>query len=66
MRSVVTLAIAAGLLSAPAAAIQLHKRTDGPARVIGFPIERRAIPDPLSRDRLLRRSVQVSLDNAVS
>lgn len=68
MKGVGTLVIAAGLLSAPAGAIQLHKRTDGPARVVGFPIERRSISNPLLRDRLRRRSetVQVSLDNEVS
>ena len=68
MKSLISIALAAGLLVAPASAIHLHKRTDGAARVVGFPIQRRDISDPVSRDRLRRRSetVQVSLDNEVS
>jgi hypothetical protein len=68
MKSLISIALAAGLLVAPASAINLHKRTDGPARVVGFPIQRRDVSDPISRDRLRRRSqtVQVSLDNEVS
>lgn len=67
MKSLVTLALAAGLLATPTQAIQLHKRTDGPARVVGFPIERKTIPNPVLRDRLRRRSnvVEVPLDNEV-
>lgn len=62
------LILAAGLLSTQANAIILQKRTDGPARVIEFPIERKAVLDPVSRDRIRRRSttVQATLDNEVS
>ena len=68
MKCLVSLALAAGLLAAPTGAIHLHKRTDGPARVVGFPIQRKSIPDPVARDRLRRRSetVVVPLDNEVS
>lgn len=67
MKSLVSLALAAGLLAVPTSAINLHKRTDGPARVVGLPIERRSVSDPVARDQLRRRSntVQVSLDNEV-
>lgn len=68
MKSLTSLALAAGLLAAPAYGINLHKRTDGPARVVGFPIQRKHIQDPVSRDQLRRRAetVQVPLDNEVS
>lgn len=62
------IALAAGLLSAPAeAAIRLQKRTDGPPRVLALPIQRKSTDNPISRDQLRRRSstVQVSLDNEV-
>jgi hypothetical protein len=68
MKSFVTFIFGALLLSTQADAIHLHKRTDGPQRVVGLPVQRKSTPDPLSRDRLRRRSetVQVSLDNEVS
>ncbi|KIM94938.1 hypothetical protein OIDMADRAFT_60096 [Oidiodendron maius Zn] len=65
MKSLASLALAVGLLAAPAYGINLHKRTDSPARVVGFPIQRKHIQDPVSRDQLRRRAetVQVPLDN---
>lgn len=67
MKGVTTFAIAASLLSTCTEGIQLSKRTDGPARVVGFPVSRRTIPNPVARDRLRRRSetVQTTLDNEV-
>jgi hypothetical protein len=68
MKGFAPLALAAGLLSTPIEAIRLQKRTDGPPRVVGFPVHRKSTPDPVLRDRLRRRSetVQVSLANEVS
>jgi hypothetical protein len=62
-----TFAVATGLLSSFIEAITLQKRTDGPPRVVGFPIQRKLVPDPISRDRLRRRAetVQATLDNEV-
>jgi hypothetical protein len=68
MKCLVSLALAAGLLAAPTGAIHLHKRADGRAKVVELPIQRKSVPDPVSRDRLRRRAetVGVSLDNEVS
>jgi hypothetical protein len=68
MKSLISLAIVAGLLFEPTHGINLQRRTDGPARVVGFPIQRKPVQNPVSRDRLRRRAetVQVSLDNEVS
>jgi hypothetical protein len=68
MRGSKALAIATGLLSTCTSAIELHKRNDGPPRVVGFPIERRAVSNPVVRDNLRRRAntVQVTLDNEVN
>ncbi|KAE8447427.1 hypothetical protein EG329_010841 [Mollisiaceae sp. DMI_Dod_QoI] len=65
MRGVTPFAIAASLLSTCTEGIKLHKRTDGPARVVGFDVGKRSVSDPLSRDRLRRRTdtVQATLDN---
>ncbi|RDW89607.1 acid protease-1 [Coleophoma cylindrospora] len=65
MKTVTTLALAAGLFSALTEGIQLQKRTDGPARVVGFPTQRKSIPDPVRRDKIRRRSntVTANLDN---
>lgn len=63
----ISIYLAASLLSTQVHAITLQKRTDGPARVIEFPIARNYISDPISRDRLRRRAetVQATLDNTV-
>jgi hypothetical protein len=68
MKSFETFTLAAILLSTKVDAIHLQKRTDGPPRVVGFPVQRKSTPEPLRRDRLRRRSeiVPVSLDNEVS
>jgi hypothetical protein len=67
MKKFSTLALAASLLFTYTDAITLERRTDGPPRVVAFPIERNSVPDPLSRDRLRRRAetVQATLDNLV-
>jgi hypothetical protein len=68
MKGSTTFAIAASLLCTFTDAIQLHRRTDGPPRVVGFPVQRKSISNPVSRDRLRRRAdtVQATLDNEVS
>lgn len=68
MRGVTTFAIAASLLSTCTEGIQLHKRTDGAPRVVAFDVGKRIVRDPVSRDRIRRRSetVQATLDNEVS
>ncbi|KAK0099895.1 hypothetical protein ONS95_013279 [Cadophora gregata] len=65
MKGLTTLAISATLLSTCTEALQLQRRTDGPARVVGFQIERNTIRNPVKRDRLRRRAetVQATLDN---
>lgn len=67
MRSLSTFALAAALLSQYTDALALQKRTQGPPKVVGFPVQRKSVPNPLARDRLRRRSetVQASLDNQV-
>lgn len=67
MKGLKTLAIAASILSTCIEGIQLHKRIDGPPRVVGFPVQRKSVPNPASRDRLRRRTgtVQAALDNEV-
>ena len=67
MKGLSTVAFAAALFSKSTEGIQLHKRTDGPPRVVGMPIQRKDVPNPLLRDRIRRRNtVQVTLDNEVS
>ncbi|KAF4637171.1 hypothetical protein G7Y89_g918 [Cudoniella acicularis] len=64
MRGFSTFAVAAGLLSTCTEGISLHRRTDGPPRVVGFPVQRKSVPDPLQRDQLRRRgTVSATLDN---
>jgi hypothetical protein len=64
MKALTTFAIAVGLLSASPGAIQLHRRTDGPPRVVGFPIARRVARSSISRGQLRRRgTVQVTLED---
>jgi len=67
MKGVSTFVVAAGILSTYADAIILQRSADGPPRVVGFPIQRKSVADPVSRDRLRRRAetVQATLDNAV-
>ncbi|KAF2165084.1 hypothetical protein M409DRAFT_67378 [Zasmidium cellare ATCC 36951] len=60
-----SLAIATTILSVDA--INLVKRTDGPSRVVEFPIQRRSISNPVQHDRqrMQRRdgTLSVTLDN---
>ena len=67
MKGLTTFAIAASILSTCTEGIQLHKRTDGAPRVVGFPVQRKSVPNPVERDRLRKRSgtVQATLDNEV-
>ena len=66
MRLFSAFALVAGSLSICAEALQLHKRTDGPPRVVGMPMERKSVPDPILRDRIRRRgTVKSSLQNKV-
>jgi hypothetical protein len=68
MRGLEAFAIVAGLLSSCTEGLALSKRTNGPAKVVGLPIQRREVSDPLTRDRLRRRAGTVSenLDNEVN
>ncbi|PQE22314.1 eukaryotic aspartyl protease protein [Rutstroemia sp. NJR-2017a WRK4] len=65
MRTSTIIVAAVGILSGCTEAIQLQRRTDGPPRVVGFDVERRAVSNPLKRDRIRRRSntVTATLDN---
>jgi hypothetical protein len=64
MKTLTTFATVVVLFSASASAIQLHRRTDGPPRVVGFPIARRVARNGISRGQLRRRgTVQVTLEN---
>jgi hypothetical protein len=64
MKTLTTFATVVDLFSAFAGAIQLHKRTNGPPRVVGFPIARRVARNGISRSQLRRRgAVQVTLEN---
>jgi RNase P protein component len=67
MRTTTIIVAAVGILSGCTEAIQLQRRTDGPPRVVGFDVERRAVSNPLKRDRIRRRSntVTATLDNEV-
>jgi hypothetical protein len=67
MKGLSTFALAAGLFSTFSDALYLQRRTDGPPMVVGFPVQRKTVPNPLLRDRLRRRAstVQASLDNEV-
>ena len=68
MQWLTTFAVAAGILSTCSEGLTLHRRTDGPPKVVGFPVVRRSVANPLKRDQLRRRSgtVQATLDNEVS
>ncbi|KAK6611118.1 eukaryotic aspartyl protease [Botrytis cinerea] len=70
MRTTTFITAAVGLLSTCTDAIQLQKRTDGPARVVGLDVVRKSVENPLARDKLrkLRRrskTVTATLDNEV-
>lgn len=67
MKALSTFALAAGLLSTYTDALALQRRTDGPPKVLSFPLQRKSVPNPLLRDRLRRRAgtVQASLQNEV-
>ncbi|KAE9374550.1 aspartic proteinase precursor [Stipitochalara longipes BDJ] len=65
MKGLSTFALVASLLST-SDALYLQRRTDGAApRVVGFPVQRKTVPNPILRDRLRRRAstVQASLQN---
>lgn len=67
MKLISILAIAASLSLPCVEGLVLQKRVAGPPRVVGFPLQRRSVPDPVARDRLRRRdTVMVTLDNEVS
>ncbi|ESZ94988.1 hypothetical protein SBOR_4608 [Sclerotinia borealis F-4128] len=68
MRTTTFVAAAVGLLSTCTDAIQLQRRTDGPARVVGLDVVRKQVDNPIARDKLrkLRRrskTVTATLDN---
>ncbi|KAE9362945.1 aspartic proteinase precursor [Stipitochalara longipes BDJ] len=65
MKALATFELAAACLSICSGAIQLHRRADGPPRVVGFPIERQLTPNGIVGSHLRRRdkTVQVTLDN---
>jgi hypothetical protein len=67
MRGLSQFVITTTLLSTCSEAIYLQRRADGPPRVVGFPVQRKTVPDPLLRDRIRRRAetVQATLDNEV-
>lgn len=65
MRASITFAVAASLLSTYTEAIHLVERSEGAPRVVGFPVQRKDVSNPVLRDRLRRRTetVQATLDN---
>ena len=67
MRGLQAFAIVAGLFATCTQSLTLQRRTNGPARVVGLPIQRRELSDPLARDRLRKRAGTVleNLDNEV-
>ena len=66
MRNSTILALALYYFSTCTDAVALQKRAERAPRVVGFPLERRTIQDPVSRDRLRRRgTVSATLDNLV-
>jgi hypothetical protein len=68
MRGLQALAIVAGLFATCTEGLTLQRRTNGPAKVVGLPIQRRELADPVARDRLRRRAKTISenLDNEVN
>jgi len=67
MRGLQALAIVAGLFATYTEGLTLQRRSNGPAKVVGLPIQRRELADPIKRDRLRRRAKTISenLDNEV-
>lgn len=67
MRVTSAFALTATLLSAYTDAIELVERRGAAPRVVGFPVQRKEVPNPIQRDRLRRRTgtVQATLDNEV-
>lgn len=65
MRVTSAFALTATLLSAYTDAIELVERRGAAPRVVGFPVQRKEVPNPIQRDRLRRRTgtVQATLDN---
>jgi hypothetical protein len=68
MKGISTIALSAALLSAHTDALVLQRRIVGEPKVVGFPVQRKTVANPLARDRLRRRgeTVQTNLDNEVS
>ncbi|TVY26096.1 putative aspartic-type endopeptidase [Lachnellula hyalina] len=65
MKGLATFAASAGLLWACSEGLTLSQRTNASPKVVGFPVVRKSVPNPLKRDQLRRRSgtVQATLDN---
>jgi len=67
MRPSSILAMVASLSLSCVDGLFLQKRVAGPPKVVEFSLQRRSVPDPVSRDRLRRRdTVMATLDNKVS
>ncbi|KAG9232775.1 aspartic proteinase precursor [Amylocarpus encephaloides] len=68
MKGLWTFAITASLLSACVEGLSFWKREDGPARVVGFPVERISVANPVKRDQLRKRAntAQAILDNELT
>ena len=67
MKTSTVIAGLATILSS-AEGLTLHKREDGPPKVVSMETQRKTFKDPARRDRLRRRAatVQATLDNEVS
>ena len=65
MKDLATFGFVVACLAIFSEAIQLHRRTDGPPRVVGLPIERRIPGNGVLGSQLRRRdkSVQVPIEN---
>ncbi|TVY22065.1 putative aspartic-type endopeptidase OPSB [Lachnellula arida] len=65
MKGLMTFAASAGFLWTCSEGLTLSRRTNEPPKVVGFPVVRKSVPNPLQRDQLRRRSgtVQATLDN---
>lgn len=68
MKGLTAFAASAGLLWTCSEGLTLSQRTNESPKVVGFPVVRKSVPNPLQRDQLRRRSgtVQATLDNEVS
>jgi hypothetical protein len=66
MRTSTVVALAASVLSTSTDALTVQERAAESAKVVGMSLERRAVSDPIKRDRLRRRGeVKATLDNEV-